>query len=42
MQTLPPILQPTAVYLPAGVPVGMQPMFPPQEPEPNYITIGDK
>ena len=42
MQTVPPILQPTAVYLPAGVPAGLQPMFPPQEPEPNYITIGDK
>ena len=42
VQTVPPILQPTAVYSPAGVPVGLQPMFPPQEPEPNYITIGDK
>ena len=42
VQTVPPILQATAVYSPAGVPAGLQPMFPPQEPEPNYITIGDK
>ena len=42
VQTVPSILQPTAVYLPAGVPVRLQPMFPPQEPEPNYISIGDK
>ena len=42
VQPVPPILQPPPVYSATGILAGLQPMFPESEPEPNFITIGDK